>query len=226
MILDVFRTEEPVPYRLAYQRQKELHALRAAGAIPDTLWLLEHPPVFTTGMRGNQENNILANPAQIGAELVETERGGEVTYHGPGQLVGYLFVSMENHGFKVKKFVHSLEEAFIDLLARRGISARHDTAHTGVWVGMDKITAIGIALRQKVTFHGFAFNINTNLNHFNLIVPCGIAEPGRGVTSLERLEGRKARFARTAEDTAASVRKSLGYEPGNLRVETRFSNEQ
>ena len=220
MILDVIRTVEPVPYREAYERQKDLHARRVAGEIPDTLWLLEHPPVITTGLRRDQDSNILIDPAAVGAELVETERGGEVTYHGPGQLVGYLFVHMENHGFRVKRFVERLEEAFIRCLADAyGIAARHDAEHTGVWVGMEKITAIGIALRQRVTFHGFAFNVNTDLSHFGWIVPCGIAEAGRGVTSLERLTGKKADFEAAAQGVAEAVREGLGYGGGAFTVE-------
>lgn len=219
MKLDVFRSIEPVPYREAHERQKELHARRVAGVISDTLWLLEHPPVFTTGIRKDQSANILINPSEIGAEIVETERGGEVTYHGPGQLVGYLFVDIEKHGFKVRRFVERLEEAFISYLAEaHGIKARHDDEHTGVWVGMEKITAIGIALRQRVTLHGFAFNVNTNLSHYNWIVPCGIADSDRSVTSLEKLEGRKADMDKVTEGIAAKVRDSLGYEAGVRRL--------
>ncbi len=220
MTLNIIRTREPVPYREAYRRQKELHARRVAGDIPDTLWLLEHPPVITTGLRKDQENNILINPSAVGAELVETERGGEVTYHGPGQLVGYLFIGMENHGYRVKRFVERLEDAFIQYLAdEHGIEAGHDSEHTGVWVGMNKITAIGIALRERVTFHGFAFNVNTDLSHFNWIIPCGIAEAGRGVTSLEKLLGEKADFDAVARSVAETVREALGYDEGHCSVE-------
>jgi len=213
MILDIIRSFEPVPYREAYERQKSLHAQRVAGEIPDTLWLLEHPPVLTTGLRKDQSANILIDPSVVGAEIVETERGGEVTYHGPGQLVGYLFVNIENHGFQVRRFVEKLEGAFISYLRdNHGIEARHDDEHTGVWVGMEKITAIGIALRDRVTLHGFAFNVNTDLSHFNWIVPCGIAEGGRSVTSLEKLTGGKADFSRVADGIAVGVSTALGYE--------------
>ena len=114
--LDVVRSRLPVPYREALDRQKRFHADRVAGRIGDTLWLLEHPPVITVGIRRGQEENILVDPAAIGAEVVETERGGEVTYHGPGQLVGYLFVGIERYGFRVRDFVRRLEEAFIAYL--------------------------------------------------------------------------------------------------------------
>ncbi|RKX80569.1 MAG: octanoyltransferase [Spirochaetes bacterium] len=213
MILDIIRSTDPVPYREAYDRQKVLHARRVAGEIPDTLWLLEHPPVLTTGIRKDQSANILIDPNIVGTEIVETERGGEVTYHGPGQLVGYLFVSIENHGYQVRRFVEKLEGAFITYLGdSHGIQARHDDEHTGVWVGMEKITAIGIALRERVTLHGFAFNVNTDLSHFKWIVPCGIADGGRGVTSLEKLTGRTADFSEVAENIALIVSKALGYD--------------
>lgn len=216
MVLDVITSDAPIPYREALERQHQLHARRVAGEIPDTLWLLEHPPVITTGIRRNQEANILIDPSVVDAEIVETERGGEVTYHGPGQLVGYLFVSIENHGFRVRRFVESLEEAFILYLAdAHGIKARHDDEHTGVWVGMDKITAIGIALRRRVTLHGFAFNVNTDLSHFDWIVPCGIADSTRGVTSLEKLIGEKVDFKAAADGVAASIKSCLGYNSGS-----------
>ena len=211
LTLDVIRSSAPVPYREALARQKELHAARVAGKIKDTLWLLEHPPVITTGIRRNQDAHILVDPEVVGAEIVETQRGGEVTYHGPGQLVGYLFVAIENHGFKVRRFVERLEEGFIRYLADTyQIQARHDTEHTGVWVGTDKITAIGIALRERVTMHGFAFNVNTDLTHFNWIVPCGITD--RGVTSLAKLLGRPQVMSEVAYGVTEAVRHSLGYE--------------
>lgn len=212
MTLDIIRSTDPVPYRDAYDRQKLLHTRRVAGEISDTLWLLEHPPVLTTGIRKDQSANILIDPNIVGAEIVETERGGEVTYHGPGQLVGYLFVNIENHGFQVRRFVEKLEGAFITYLKESyGIQARHDKEHTGVWVGMEKITAIGIALRERVTLHGFAFNVNTDLSHFKWIVPCGISDGGRGVTSLEKITGHRVDFDKTADGIASSVCRALGY---------------
>ena len=220
MTLDVLYTVKPVPYSAAHARQREMHARRAAEKIPDTLWLLEHPPVITTGIRGGQSANILVDTEAQGIEVAKTERGGEVTYHGPGQLVGYLFVGIKGHGFRVKDFVRNLEGGFISYLkARHGIAARHDDTHTGVWVGMEKITAIGIALRRQVTLHGFAFNVNTNLTHFDWIIPCGIAEKGRGVTSLEKLLGRRLDLGEVAEDISGALRDALGYGPGGIRIE-------
>jgi lipoyl(octanoyl) transferase len=211
MKLNIVYTTEPVEYKKAHKMQMNFHEHRAAGEIPDTLWLLEHTPVITVGIRKNQETNILVNPADFGVDVVETERGGEVTYHGPGQIVGYIFAGMENHSFKVRRFVERLEESFISFLKdEHNISARHDSEHTGVWVGMDKITAIGIAIKKRVTFHGFAFNVNTNLEHFSWIVPCGIND--RGVTSLQKLKGRSFDILETGRTLSEHIRKELGYE--------------
>lgn len=220
MTLNIFRTPHPIPYKEALQRQKILHERRVSGDIPDTLWMLEHPPVITTGLRKGQSYNILVNPADVGAELIQTERGGEVTYHGPGQLVGYMFVGIDGFAYRVKDFVCRIEGAFIDYLHKyHGIEAHHEDEHTGVWVGMDKITAIGIAIRKRVTFHGFAFNINTVLSHYQWIVPCGISDSRRGVTSLQELLGQPVNLGEAAENIGHSLRSSLGYDSGDYRVE-------
>lgn len=223
MILDVIRSIKPIPYREAYEKQRELHSRRVAGTIPDTLWLLEHPPVFTTGLRRDQSANILIEPHSQGIEIVETERGGEVTYHGPGQLVGYLFISMKEHGFRVKDFVQKIENSFIKYLASQyNITAQSDEKYTGVWLGTQKITAIGIALRQKVTMHGFAFNVNTDLQYFNWIVPCGIKDTTRGVTSLAQVLGRAVDINKVSKDIAHEIRITLGYEPSNIVTTERL----
>lgn len=215
MTLNVFRTIKPIAYKSAYQQQLTLHQRRVTGEIPDTIWLLEHPPVLTIGIRRNQRNNILIDPVQMGIEVVETDRGGEVTYHGPGQLVGYVFIGIDKYAYRIKDFIHRLETVFIDYLWDcHGIEARHDSKHTGVWVGMDKITAIGIAIRQKVTLHGFAFNINTDVSHYKWIIPCGISEADRGITSLEKLLGYRIDIADVASVLTTYLRKSLGFNSG------------
>lgn len=187
MKLDVVRPGR-VPYNEAYELQQDLQAKRIEGDIPDTLLLLEHPPVITVGKRG-KEGDVLLSPDMLaaqGVELYETNRGGEVTYHGPGQIVGYLLFDVADHGKDLHRFVTDLEQVFIDLLrGEYGIEARRDPDHTGVWVENEKITAIGIAVRKWVSMHGFAFNVSTNLDHFSLIVPCGIRD--KGITSLNRL---------------------------------------
>lgn len=187
MKLEVIRPGT-LPYQQAYELQTDLQTRRGNGEIPDTLILLEHPPVITIGKRG-KETDVLIPSDRLeaeGVELYETNRGGEVTYHGPGQIVGYLIFNAAEHGKDLHLFVHALEQVFIDLLGGTyGIDAGRDPDHTGVWVGNEKITAIGIALRRWITMHGFAFNVQTNLDHFSLIIPCGIRD--KGITSLAKL---------------------------------------
>jgi len=168
---------------LQLKTQKE----RQENKIEDTIIFVEHPPVLTTGRR-DQSHNIFVNPDEVGAELVQTNRGGEVTYHGPGQLVGYVILDLDVYKKGIKSFVFDLEEVFIQLLKEEySIDSGRDDKHRGTWVNDAKVTAIGLAVNKGITMHGFAFNINTDLSHFKWIVPCGIAD--KAVTSLEKLTG-------------------------------------
>lgn len=179
-----------VPYGEAVALQERIRNARHAGLVPDVLLLLEHPPVITLG-RAAHEENLLADPELLhsrGVELYEAARGGDVTYHGPGQLVGYPIFHLNDHGRDVHRYLRNVEEALIRTLATYGIDGDRVPGLTGVWVGSEKVAAIGIGVRQWVTWHGFALNISTNMDAFQLIVPCGIRD--RGVTSLERLLGR------------------------------------
>jgi lipoyl(octanoyl) transferase len=155
------------------------------------LVLVEHdPPVITLG-RGADAANIVASRERLtreGIEVHETSRGGDVTYHGPGQLVGYPIVRLDLHGRDVHKYLRDLEEVLIRVLARFDIKGEWAGGRTGVWVGSEKVAAIGVAISRWVTYHGFALNVNPNLDHFGLIVPCGIRD--KGVTSLSRILGR------------------------------------
>ena len=175
-------------YETALNIQLDLVKQRQDGIIGDTLILVEHPPVLTLGKRSVDEH-ILASKERLlaqGIDVIQTNRGGLVTYHGDGQIVGYPIVDIKKSGISIRKFVGGLEQIFINLLKEEyGIDAGKDEEHTGVWVDGSKITAIGLAVRRGVTMHGFAFNVCPNMEHFNLIVPCGIA--GRGVTSLKSL---------------------------------------
>jgi lipoyl(octanoyl) transferase len=199
-----------VPYEEALQWQFDLVEKRRAGLINDSLILLEHPPVLTTGRR-EQEHNILINTESQGIPVIRTNRGGEVTYHGPGQLVGYLIVDLSSFSRRVKQFVFNLEEVFVTFLDREfSIKAHRDDKHRGVWVGDDKITAIGLAIEREITMHGFAFNINTDLNHFKWIVPCGIQD--KGVCSLEKLTGQVQDMEALIPKIANTYRDIFGYE--------------
>jgi lipoyl(octanoyl) transferase len=182
-------------YQKALDIQKDLLAKRQQGEIEDILILVEHPPVITLGINAEEENIISSDEflSEYGISIHKINRGGDVTYHGPGQIVGYPIINIKEKRLGVKDFVRKIEEVFIELLNNKyNISAARDPEHTGVWVGNDKITAIGIAVKRYVTMHGFAFNVNTNLEHFKWIVPCGISD--RGVTSVERLIGSPVDF--------------------------------
>lgn len=179
-----------IAYAEAWQIQQELHAKRQTHAIPDTLLLLEHPPVITLG-KGFHPENLLFNPefyAQRGIEVCRTDRGGDVTCHNPGQLVGYPIFDVQTHGRDLHRFLRDIEEALIRSLAEFGVQAGRNPPYTGVWVGDEKVAAIGIRVARWVSMHGFALNVNNDLSLFQLIVPCGIAD--KDVTSLSRLLGR------------------------------------
>jgi lipoyl(octanoyl) transferase len=182
-----------IPYSEATALQHRLVERRRLGEIPDQLLLLQHPPVITLGVKARHERtHILETPARLserGIEVVETGRGGDVTYHGPGQLVGYPIIDLSPDRRDVHQYVRDLEEVLIRAVAMSGVLAGRAPGLTGVWVGDDKLAAIGVRIARWVTSHGFALNVATNLEHFGLIVPCGIA--GKGVTSLERLSGRQ-----------------------------------
>jgi lipoyl(octanoyl) transferase len=187
------------PYARVCAWQKELAAARKQGTAPDLLLLGEHPPVITLGRNADREHLRLSPEelARRGVELHETNRGGDVTYHGPGQLVGYPILDLAEHRKDVVWYVRSLEEVLIRAAAEFGLKAERKQApegkrpfYTGVWVGEEKLAAIGVHISRWVTTHGFAFNVTTDLTHFDLIVPCGIRD--KGVTSLERLLGQEA----------------------------------
>jgi lipoyl(octanoyl) transferase len=172
--------------------QKTLVEERRAGHVPDLLLLLEHPHVVTLGVKGDGgRGHILATPERLGSEGIEvheTGRGGDVTYHGPGQIVGYPILDLKPDRCDVHRYVRDVEEVLIRTAADFGVTAGRIPGLTGVWAGQEKLAAIGIRISRWITSHGFAFNVTTDLDYFNLIVPCGIAD--HGVTSLARLLGR------------------------------------
>jgi lipoyl(octanoyl) transferase len=179
-----------VPYEQAWAWQRELVSQRAAGAREDTLLLLEHPPTITLG-RGAHREHLLVAPDELarrGVALVETDRGGDVTYHAPGQIVGYPILKLSRHGGDVLRYLRDLEEVLIRALATYGLRGERTEQLTGVWVEGAKIAAIGVRVSASgVTSHGFALNVATDLAGFGQIVPCGIRD--RGVTSLAALLG-------------------------------------
>ena len=180
-----------VSYPEALAIQRALVEERRADRVGDLLLLLQHPPVITVGVKGDGGRaNVVATPgrlAGLGISVEETGRGGDVTYHGPGQVVGYPIVDLRPDRQDVHRYVRDLEEVMIRTCADYGLEAGRIKGLTGAWIGADKIGAIGVRISRWITSHGFAFNVSTDLDHFRLIVPCGISD--RGVTSLERATG-------------------------------------
>ena len=181
-----------VGYADALAMQRALVEERRADRVPDLLLLLQHPAVITVGVKvGGGRSNIVATAdhlMSLGIEVRETGRGGDVTYHGPGQIVGYPILDLKPDRCDVHRYVRDLEEVMIRVCADYGVAAGRIAGLTGTWVGAEKIGAIGVRLSRWITSHGFAFNVSTDLDHFKLIVPCGITD--RGVTSLEHATRR------------------------------------
>jgi len=201
-----------IDYQAGLDLQAELVEERRAGRIGNTLLLVEHPPVITLGVKTRRgPSNIVASSEELQAEGVavfETGRGGDVTYHGPGQLVGYPIFDLRPDRQDVHRYVRDLEEVLIRTARTFGIDAGRVQGLTGVWVGPagreEKLAAIGVRISRWITSHGFALNVGTDLSHFDLIVPCGIAD--RGVTSIERLVGHEVPMA----DVEAAVVAAFG----------------
>lgn len=208
-------------YPAALDLQLRLLALRQQDRIGDVLLLLEHPPVLTLGTRGQMENiyRSAAELAAAGVAIHQVNRGGDVTYHGPGQLVGYLIMRIDHFPGSIRGLVSTLEQGLIRVLAEEfGIEAsqRHDK-FTGVWVQDTKIAAIGIAVKQWVTMHGFALNVNTDLRHFDWINPCGLS---MGVTSITAQTGQPADFDRVSWLVGRSLAAAFGRTAADADRET------
>ncbi len=201
-----------VDYADALSLQKEKVAQRKAGAIRDTLLLLEHPHVYTLGRNARRENLLISAEAlrARGAEVFETDRGGDVTYHGPGQLVGYPIFDLTQHRRDLSWYMRSLEEVFIGVANGFGIEAGRLAGAPGVWVGDEKLVAMGVHVSRWVTSHGFAFNVNTDLRYFEWIVPCGLRD--KGVTSLARLLGHDMEMESVAEKVVEQFGAVFGLE--------------
>jgi len=196
-----------IDYQEAWALQHELVARRGSGLIDDTLLLLEHPPVYTTGRR-NAGQHLRVGREALGAPLLAVDRGGDITFHGPGQLVAYPIIDLRAAGLGVVDYVRSLEEVVIGTLGDYGIEGRREPPLTGVWADGEKIAAIGVRVSRPerraggrwVTSHGLALNVSVDLDWFQRIVPCGIAD--RGVTSMERLLGRAVPLEEAADRLA------------------------
>jgi lipoyl(octanoyl) transferase len=204
-----------VPYEEAWAQQRELHAQRIAGEVPDTLLLLEHPSVYTAGKRTEPHERPMD-----GTPVIDVDRGGKITWHGPGQLVGYPIVALPEP-FDVVAYVRRLEEALIEVCAGFGLATGRVQGRSGVWVAADapgdgfrperKVAAIGVRVARGVTMHGFALNCDPDLAAFGAIVPCGI--PDAGVTSLSAELGRDITTADAAGPVESAMTRVLAFEP-------------
>lgn len=218
-MLHVHCWREPVDYAHAYDIQRRFWSQNVAGEGPDALLVLSHPPTFTIGKSGKLDNLLLAREelAKQGLPVFFTDRGGDITYHGPGQVVVYPIIDLRRRGKDVHRYIHELEEVVIRTLADMSIEAHRDDEHVGVWVGDEKIAAIGVRIRKWVTMHGLALNVDPILEHFDYINPCGIVD--RGVTSIARLLSRTV----PVEDVAESL---VGHFSGVFGVQTEWVTDE
>ncbi len=190
-------------YLETWEKQKQLHAAVVAGEQPASLILVEHPPVITFGKKGGRQNLLLdeATLRAQGFSLYDIERGGDVTYHGPGQLVAYPIFRV---GRQVRLFLRRLESVIISLLADYGLEAEGSPGYAGVWVAGEKLASIGVAIKRDVALHGLALNVSTNLKHFEVMIPCGLV--GKRMTSLEKLLGTPVAIAEVKPQLIAAFR--------------------
>ncbi len=211
-------------YKEVLELQRKLMKLRSAGVIKDTLLLVEHNPVITMGRRAKKEN-LIANEEELAKEAVniyDVERGGDLTYHGPGQIVGYPIFDLRQHNRDIRKYIENLEKFAIEMLREEyGIEAHGEYGrYTGVWCNTDKIMAIGVGIQKWISIHGFALNVNTKLENFDWIVPCGLQD--RGVTSIEKLTGKKQDIFNVKQHIIKYLAKAYGFQD----IETRdYSKE-
>ncbi len=186
-------------YGKAWDLQHDLWSRRVQGELPDLLLLLEHPHVITLGRRGNR-SHLIVSPEVLEAmkiPIFHVERGGDITYHGPGQMMVYPILDLKDYGYRLIRYIDQLEEVILHVLKDFGIDGRRDPSNRGVWVNSDKIASIGVAIKRWVSFHGFSLNYETDLKYFDLINPCGLE--GKKVTSMAKILGKKISREELAE---------------------------
>jgi lipoate-protein ligase B len=196
-----------IEYGQAYELQKRLHSARLKGKISDTLLLLEHHPTLTIGKSGSMKNILVSKDklTNKGIAIFSIDRGGDVTFHGPGQLVGYHIIDLSHRGKDIHRYVHDLEEIIIRTLNDFSIGADSDEGNAGVWVENEEVAAIGLSVRSWVTMHGFALNVNPNLEYFSLINPCGFSD--RKATSMSKILGHEVLMEEVTNRLIANLSK-------------------
>jgi lipoyl(octanoyl) transferase len=200
-----------IDYKEAWDLQQEIHLKRVSGDVDDILFLLEHPNTYTLGKTAHKENLIGSEDylKQNKISVYDIDRGGDITYHGPGQIVGYPIINLNNWFKDTHKYLRALEEVIIMTCRDYGLNPERNPKHTGVWIGDRKIAAIGIKVSRWVTMHGFAFNINTDLNLFNGIIPCGIQD--KTVTSLKQELKKELNIQEVKEKLLKNFKRAFDY---------------
>jgi lipoate-protein ligase B len=208
-----------IDYKQAWDLQRDLWSKRVAGEVPDLLLLLEHPHVITLGRRGNRSHLVVSQEVleRMKIPIFHVERGGDVTYHGPGQMVAYPLFDLRENGYHLIRFVDQLEEIILEVLRDFGIEGRRDPSNRGVWVNGDKIASLGVAIKRWVSFHGFALNYETDLKYFDLIHPCGLV--GKRMTSMSKILGKGIPRERLVEKIALHFKEVFqrDWEEKNLK---------
>jgi lipoyl(octanoyl) transferase len=210
-------------YKETWDLQKELFNLKCENKIPDILLLNEHENVYTIGKSGNG-NHLLAEENELrkaGAKVYYNDRGGDITYHGPGQIVGYPIMDLNHYYLDIHRYLRDIEEVLIQTLKDFCIEGTRSDGYTGVWVGSDKIAAIGVKVSRWITMHGFAFNVNTDLSYFDRIIPCGIFH--KGVTSLREILGHEIEIEKVNEIIVKKFENVFGVVADNLDAQMFFN---
>jgi len=211
-----------VDYKIAWDLQKEIFNLRLNNEINDTLFLLEHPHTYTLGKVAEKENLLSSNEQleELGISVYEIDRGGDITYHGPGQIVGYPIINLTDWKQDTHQYLRGLEEVIMLTCQDYGIKTERNPKYTGVWIGSRKIAAIGIKVSKWITMHGFAFNVNTDLNFFGGIIPCGIKD--KEVTSLNKEIGNEISLSEVKEKLVSNFQKVFDYKKIIIREKDSY----
>lgn len=211
-----------IDYQEAWDLQKDVFDKRLKKHLPDTFFLLEHPHTYTLGKVAEKENLISSEEQlrELGIKVYEIDRGGDITYHGPGQIVGYPIINLTEWKQDTHEYLRGLEEIIMNTCSEYGLKTERNSKYTGVWIGSRKIAAIGIKVSRWITMHGFAFNINTDLNYFGGIIPCGIKD--KEVTSLKNELGNEVNILEVKEKLLKNFKLFFGYDSFTRQLKNNY----